>query len=416
MVSTRAAATRRVVVTGLGAVAPVGLSAGECWAAALAARSGITRVQAFDPAPFASQIAGEVKRFEPGRYLSDKEVRRVDRFVQLGLAAAVQAVEDAAPGPSLDPSRAGVFFGSGIGGLGTIEANQRTLLESGPRRVSPFFIPGTIVNMTAGMISMRFGFTGPNLAVATACTTGAHAIGEAAALIARGAADVMVAGGSEAAITPLAFAGFCAARAMSTRNDDPAAASRTWDRSRDGFVLGEGGAALVLESLEAAEQRGARIYAEVAGFGMSADAYHMTQPPEDGRGALAAMRAALAEAGLAPDRLDYINAHATSTDAGDTAEARAIEQLLGDAAGRVAVSSTKGVTGHLLGAAGAIEAVFTVLAIHEGRIPPTANLEQPEAGLLLNLPTSAREQRVRYALSNSFGFGGTNAALLFAAL
>jgi 3-oxoacyl-[acyl-carrier-protein] synthase II len=410
------ASRRRVVVTGLGAVAPVGLSAGECWSAALRARSGITRVLAFDPAPFASQIAGEVKGFDPRRLLADKEARRVDRFVHLGVAAAVQAVEDARLGSEIDPGRVGVYFGSGIGGLGTIEANHRTLLESGPRRVSPFFIPGTIVNMTAGLISMRFGFTGPNLAVATACTTGAHSIGEAAALIARGAADVMVAGGSEAAITPLAFAGFCAARAMSTRNDDPAAASRPWDRGRDGFVLGEGGAALVLEALESAQRRGVRVYAELAGFGMSADAFHMTQPPEDGRGAFAAMRAALADAGLASDRLDYINAHATSTEVGDAAEARAIERLLGGAAGRVAVSSTKGVTGHLLGAAGAIEAVFTVLAIHEGRIPPNANLAQPDAGVSLDLPTSARESRVRHALSNSFGFGGTNAALLFAAL
>jgi 3-oxoacyl-[acyl-carrier-protein] synthase II len=357
-----------------------------------------------------------VKGFDPRRLLADKEARRVDRFVHLGVAAAVQAVEDARLGSEIDPGRVGVYFGSGIGGLGTIEANHRTLLESGPRRVSPFFIPGTIVNMTAGLISMRFGFTGPNLAVATACTTGAHSIGEAAALIARGAADVMVAGGSEAAITPLAFAGFCAARAMSTRNDDPAAASRPWDRGRDGFVLGEGGAALVLEALESAQRRGVRVYAELAGFGMSADAFHMTQPPEDGRGAFAAMRAALADAGLASDRLDYINAHATSTEVGDAAEARAIERLLGGAAGRVAVSSTKGVTGHLLGAAGAIEAVFTVLAIHEGRIPPNANLAQPDAGVSLDLPTSARESRVRHALSNSFGFGGTNAALLFAAL
>jgi 3-oxoacyl-[acyl-carrier-protein] synthase II len=410
-------AARRVVVTGLGAVAPVGLSATECWSAALAARSGIARVQAFDPAPFAAQIAGEVKGFEPGRYLSGQEVRRVDRFVQLGVAAAVQAVDDAGLGTAVDHARVGVYFGSGIGGLGTIEANHRTLLDSGPRRVSPFFIPGTIVNMTAGLISMRFGFTGPNLAVATACTTGAHSIGESAALIARGAADVMVAGGSEAAITPLAFAGFCAARAMSTRNDDPTRASRPWDRGRDGFVLGEGGAALVLESLQSAERRGARIYAEVVGCGMSADAYHMTQPPEDGRGAFAAMRAALAAADVTPDRLDYINAHATSTEAGDTAEARAIERLLGAAAARVAVSSTKGVTGHLLGAAGALEAVFTVLAIHQSRVPPTANLEQPEPGLLLDLvPGTARERRIRYALSNSFGFGGTNAALLFAAM
>jgi 3-oxoacyl-[acyl-carrier-protein] synthase II len=411
------AATQRVVVTGLGAVAPVGLSAAECWSAALQARSGIALVRAFDPAPFPSQIAGEVKGFEPGRYLSDKELRRVDRFVQLGLAAAVQAVEEAALPTTLDKARVGVYFGSGIGGLGTIEANYRTLLENGPRRVSPFFIPGTIVNMTAGLISMRFGFTGPNLAVATACTTGAHSIGEAAALIARGTADVMIAGGSEAAITPLAFAGFCAARAMSTRNDDPAKASRPWDRDRDGFVLGEGGAALVLESLAHAERRGARIYAELIGFGMSADAYHMTQPPEDGRGAFDAMRAALADADLAPDRLDYINAHATSTQAGDAAEARAIERLLGDAAGKVAVSSTKGVTGHLLGAAGALEAVFTVLAIHQARVPPTAHLKHAEAGIRLDLvPDMAREQRVRFALSNSFGFGGTNAALLFAAL
>lgn len=408
---------RRVVVTGLGAVAPVGLSASECWAAALEARSGIARVRAFDPAPFPSQIAGEVKGFEPVRYLSDKEVRRVDRFVHLGVAAALHAVDDAGFGPELDKDRVGVYFGSGIGGLGTIEASHRTLLDSGPRRVSPFFIPGTIVNMTAGLISMRLGFTGPNLAVATACTTGAHSIGEAAALIARGAADVMVAGGSEAAITPLAFAGFCAARAMSTRNDDPGAASRPWDRSRDGFVLGEGGAALVLETLDSAHRRGANIYAELIGFGMSADAYHMTQPPEDGRGAFAAMRAALAAAGVAPDGVDYINAHATSTQAGDTAEARAIERLLGGAAGRVAVSSTKGVTGHLLGAAGALEAVFTVLAIHEGRVPPTANLEHPDPGMSLDLvPGSARERRVRFALSNSFGFGGTNAALLFAAM
>src|SRR5262252_3027492 len=406
--------TRRVVVTGLGAIAPVGLSAAECWSAALQARSGIARVRSFDPAPFPTQIAGEVRGFEPERYLSDKEARRVDRFVHLGFAAAVQAVEDASFGSAIDTSRAGVYFGSGIGGLGTIEASHKTLLESGPRRVSPFFIPGTIVNMTAGLISMRFGFTGPNLAVATACTTGAHSIGEAAALIARGAADVMIAGGSEAAITPLAFAGFCAARAMSTRNDDPATASRPWDRSRDGFVLGEGGAALVLESLESAGRRGARIYAELVGFGMSADAFHMTQPPDDGRGAFAAMQAALADAGLAPDRLDYINAHATSTQAGDIAEARAIERLLGAATSRVAVSSTKGVTGHLLGAAGAIEAVFTVLAIHHGRVPPTANLENPDPGLELDLvPATARERRVAYALSNSFGFGGTNAALLF---
>ncbi len=407
---------RRVVVTGLGIVSPVGVTVTEAWDNVLAGKSGITRITRFDPSRLASQIAGEVKGFDIAQYLSPKEARRMDTFIHYGMAAGLQAWRDAGVNVAgQEAELAGVNFGSGIGGLPLIEATHDELLKSGPRRISPFFIPGTIINMIAGNLSIMLGLKGPNLAIVTACTTSTHCIGEAAKSIRYGDADVMIAGGAEATVTELAIGGFASARALSTRNDDPAGASRPWDRDRDGFVLGEGAGAVVLEEYEHARARGARIYCEVVGYGVSADAYHMTAPSEDGDGAYRCMRNALKDAGLTPDVVDYINAHGTSTPLGDVAETIAVKRLLGDHAKRVAVNSTKSMTGHLLGAAGGVEAVFSILTTHHQVSPPTINLQNPDPQCDLDyVPNSARDMRVRFAMSNSFGFGGTNGSLVFA--
>ncbi|HEU5282385.1 MAG TPA: beta-ketoacyl-ACP synthase II [Burkholderiales bacterium] len=406
---------RRVVVTGLGIVSPVGIGVAEAWSNVLAGRSGLTRITRFDASPFASQIAGEVKGFEVAKYLPAKEARRFDLFVHYGTAAAIEAVQDAGiQADERNAERIGVNIGSGIGGLPMIEETHKTLLDSGPRRISPFFIPGTIINMVAGTVSIMYGFKGPNLAITTACTTSTHCVGESARLIAYGDADVMVAGGSESSVCPLAIGGFSAARALSTRNDDPAAASRPWDKQRDGFVLGEGAGVLILEELEHARARGARIYCELVGYGMSADAHHMTAPCEDGDGARRCMVNALRDAKADPGEVDYINAHGTSTPLGDIAETIAVKRCLGEHAKKAAVSSTKSMTGHLLGAAGGVEAVFTVLSVKQQVAPPTINLLEPDPECDLDyVPNQAREMRIRLALSNSFGFGGTNGTLAF---
>jgi 3-oxoacyl-[acyl-carrier-protein] synthase II len=407
---------RRVVVTGLGIVSPVGNAVPEAWENVLAGKSGITRVTRFDPSRLSSQIAGEVKGFDVAQYLSVKEARRMDTFIHYGMAAGLQAWRDAGVTLAGEAAeRAGINFGSGIGGLPLIEQTHDELLKSGPRRISPFFIPGTIINMIAGNLSIMLGLKGPNLAMVTACTTSTHCIGEAAKSIRYGEAEVMIAGGAEATVTELAMGGFASARALSTRNDDPAGASRPWDRDRDGFVLGEGAGAVVLEEYEHARARGARIYCEISGYGVSADAYHMTAPAEDGDGAYRCMRNALKDAGLAPDQVDYINAHGTSTPLGDVAETVAVKRLLGEHARRVAVNSTKSMTGHLLGAAGGVEAVFTILATHRQVSPPTINLQNPDPQCDLDyVPNAAREMQVRVSMSNSFGFGGTNGSLVFA--
>ncbi|HEX2565571.1 MAG TPA: beta-ketoacyl-ACP synthase II [Burkholderiales bacterium] len=406
---------RRVVVTGLGIISPVGNTVPEAWSSVLAGKSGITRVTRFDPSRLASQIAGEVKGFDVSQYLSAKEARRMDTFIHYGMAAGLQAWKDC--GIALTPENAeriGINFGSGIGGLPLIEEMHDELKKSGPRRISPFFIPGTIINMIAGNLSIMLGTKGPNLAIVTACTTSTHCIGEAAKSIRYGEADVMIAGGAEATVTELAMGGFAAARALSTRNDDPAGASRPWDRDRDGFVLGEGAGAVVLEEMEHAKKRGATIYCELAGYGVSADAYHMTAPAEDGDGAFRCMRNALKDAGLDAGSVDYVNAHGTSTPLGDIAETMAVKRALGDRAGKVAVNSTKSMTGHLLGAAGGIEAVFTILALREQVSPPTINLQNPDPKCDLDyVPNEARKMTIRTALSNSFGFGGTNGTLVF---
>jgi 3-oxoacyl-[acyl-carrier-protein] synthase II len=409
---------RRVVVTGLGIVSPVGIGVAGAWDSILAGRSGITRITRFDASAFASQIAGEVRDFEVGKYLPVKEARRFDTFVHYGTAAAIEAVEDAGiVATEANAERIGVNIGSGIGGLPMIEDTLAILRESGPRRISPFFIPGTIINMVAGNLSIRYGFKGPNLAITTACTTSTHCIGESARLIAYGDADVMVAGGSESTVCPLAIGGFSAARALSTRNDEPALASRPWDRQRDGFVLGEGAGIVVLEELEQARARGARIYAELVGYGMSADAHHMTAPCADGDGARRCMLNALRDARVNPDEVDYINAHGTSTPLGDVSETIAVKRCFGDHARKLAVSSTKSMTGHLLGAAGGVEAVFSVLAVKHQVAPPTVNLIEPDPECDLDyVPNRARETRIRVALSNSFGFGGTNGTLAFRAV
>jgi 3-oxoacyl-[acyl-carrier-protein] synthase II len=409
---------RRVVVTGLGIISPVGNSVPEAWDAVLAGKSGITRVTRFDPSRLACQIAGEVKDFDVSKYLSPKEARRMDRFIHFGMAAAIQAWKDS--GNAVTPETAerfGINFGSGIGGLPLIEDMHNELLKSGPRRISPFFIPGTIINMIAGNLSIMLGTKGPNLAIVTACTTGTHCIGEAAKSIRYGEAEVMIAGGAEATVTELAMGGFASARALSTRNDDPAGASRPWDKDRDGFVLGEGAGAVVLEEYEHAKKRGARIYCELVGYGVSSDAYHMTAPAEDGDGAYRCMNNALRDAGLGSDRIDYINAHGTSTQLGDIAETVAVKRFLGARAGKVAVNSTKSMTGHLLGAAGGVEAVFSILALVNQVSPPTINLQTPDPACDLDyVPNVARKMTIRTALSNSFGFGGTNGTLVFSRL
>jgi len=406
---------RRVVVTGLGIISPIGNSVAEAWSNVLAGKSGIARINRFDPSRLASQIAGEVKNFDVGAYLSPKEARRMDRFIHFGIAAGIQALKDSGLQVTEDNApRVGVNIGSGIGGLPGIEETHDDLLKGGPRKISPFFIPSTIINMISGNFSIMHGLKGPNLAMVTACTTSAHCIGESGRLIEYGDCDVMVAGGAEAAITELTVGGFSSARALSTRNDDPATASRPWDKDRDGFVLAEGAGVLVLEELEHAKRRGARIYAELAGYGMSGDAYHMTAPQESGEGAARCMENALRNAGLNRQDIDYINAHGTSTPLGDLAETVAVKLCFGDHAKKLAVSSTKSMTGHLLGAAGGVEALFSVLAIRDQVAPPTANLfSQDPACDLDYVPNAARPMPVRAALSNSFGFGGTNGTLIF---
>ncbi len=406
---------RRVVVTGLGIVSPVGNGVAEAWSNIVAGKSGIARITRFDASSYASHIAGEVKGFDPARYISAKEVRRFDAFIHYGLAAAVEALKDS--GLDLDRvnrEMVGVCIGSGIGGLPMIEETHNALLAGGPRKISPFFVPGSIINLISGQFSIMYGLKGPNLALVTACTTANHSIGEAARHIEYGEADVMVAGGSEACICALGVGGFCAARALSSRNDDPATASRPWDRDRDGFVLGEGAGVLMLEEYEHAKARGARVYCELAGYGVSADANHITAPCEDGAGAVRCMANAVRNAGINLDQVDYINAHGTSTPLGDVAETIAIKNCFGNHAKKVAISSTKSMTGHLLGAAGGIESIFSVLALRDQVAPPTINLfnQDPQCDLDF-VPNTAREMKIDVALSNSFGFGGTNGSLVF---
>lgn len=404
---------RRVVVTGLGIVSPLGSHIDVAWNAALSGKSGVRLIDTFDTSNHTTKIAGLVSGFDIAPYMSVKEARKTDLFIQYGVAAAAEAVKSAGlDNTKLDLDRVGVSIGSGIGGIDTIESNCKTLIESGPRRISPFFIPATIINMVAGYVSILQGFRGPNIAMATACTTGAHSIGLAARCIVYGDADVMVAGGAEYASTPLAIGGFAAARTLSTRNDEPERASRPWDKDRDGFVLGDGSGVLILEEFEHAKQRGATILAELIGFGMSGDAFHITRP--SGAGAVSSMKNALRDAGIAASDVQYINAHGTSTPVGDLEESNALKTVLGDAAYKVAVSSTKSMTGHLLGAAGAVEAIFTVLALRDQIAPPTINLETPDEGCDLDyVPNQARKMKIDVALSNSFGFGGTNGTLVF---
>jgi 3-oxoacyl-[acyl-carrier-protein] synthase II len=409
--------TRRVVITGLGCVSPVGLSSEESWQAMGEGRSGIAPLTLFDASDLPVRFGGEVKGFDPLRYADRKEARKMDRFVQFAVAAAEEAVAQAALLSSEEnQDRIGVLIGSGIGGIATLEREIQTGMEKGVGRISPFFIPMMICDMASGQVSIRHRFRGPNTCVVTACATGTNAIGDAAALIRRGEADAMIAGGAEAAITPMGVGGFAACRALSTRNEDPPRASRPFDRDRDGFVIAEGAAVLVLEELEFAQARGARILAEVAGYGMSADAYHITLPSPGGEGAARAMRQALHDAGLGPRDIDYINAHGTSTGPNDKNETDAVKAVFGEEAYRVPISSTKSMTGHLLGAAGAIEAMFVVQAIRDGWIPPTINLDNPAPECDLDyVPHQRREHRVRAALSNSFGFGGHNASLVIRA-
>ena len=408
---------RRVVVTGLGCIAPVGNTVAECWSHLLAGKSGIDTIQSFDASSFACKFAGEVKGFDVTQYISEKEARHMDRFIHLGMAAAMQAVQDSGlkTNDALSPdeaARIGCNIGSGIGGLPMIEQTRDELVNRGPRRVSPFFVPASIINMISGHVSIKYGFEGPNVAVVTACTTGLHAIGLSARMIEYGDADVMIAGGAESTVSPLGIGGFAAARALSTRNDDPQTASRPWDRDRDGFVLGEGAGVVVLEEYEHAKARGAKIYAEVAGFGMSADAYHMTAPNVDGP--RRSMMAALKNAGVNADEVKYLNAHGTSTPLGDLNETNAIKNAFGDHARKLVVNSTKSMTGHLLGGAGGIESVFTVLALHHQKGPPTINIfhQDPECDLDY-CANEARDLVIDVAVKNNFGFGGTNGTLVF---
>ncbi|MEN9713052.1 MAG: beta-ketoacyl-ACP synthase [Pseudomonadota bacterium] len=408
---------RRVVVTGLGCVSPVGNTVDESWANLLAGQSGIGRITRFDPSGMNCHIAGEVKNFDLEQYISSKEARTMDKFIHYGVVAAMQAVKDSGlpTGEALgeeEATRVGVLIGSGIGGLPLIEEMHTELTNRGPRRISPFFVPASIINMISGHVSMKFGFKGPNLAVVTACTTGLHSIGEAGRIIEYGDADVMIAGGSECTVSPLGVGGFAAMRALSTRNDDPATASRPWDKDRDGFVLGEGAGVVVLEEYEYAKKRGAKIYAELAGYGMSADAGHMTAPNMDGP--RRAMVNAMRNAGIRPDQIDYLNAHGTSTPLGDVNETNAIKAALGDHAKKTVVNSTKSMTGHLLGGAGGIESVFTVLAVHHQKSPPTINIfnQDPECDLDF-CANVARDVKIDVALKNNFGFGGTNGSLIF---
>lgn len=404
---------RRVVVTGLGVVSPVGIGVQTAWANIVAGKSGITRITKFDPSNFSSQIAGEVKDFDVSQFIPAKEARRMDTFIQYGLAAAIEAVKDSGiEATEENAERIGVSIGSGIGGLRLIEETNDTYDEGGPRKISPFFIPGTIINMISGNLSIMFGFKGPNVSIVTACTTGTHSIGDAARMIEYGDADVMVAGGAEAAITELAVGGFAASRALSGRNDDPATASRPWDKERDGFVIGEGAGVMVLEEYESAKKRGAKIYAELSGYGMSADAYHMTAPNMDGP--RRSMRNAMNNAGVNPDEIQFVNAHGTSTPLGDANETNAIKAAFGDHSSKIVVNSTKSMTGHLLGGAGGLESVFTVLSIHHQISPPTINIfnQDPECDLDY-CANVARDMKIDVALKNNFGFGGTNGSLVF---
>ncbi len=404
---------RRVVVTGLGVISPVGIGVESSWSNLIAGKSGITRISKFDPSNFSSQIAGEVKDFDVSQFLPAKDARRMDTFIQYGLAAAIEAVKDSGiVATEENAERIGVSIGSGIGGLRLIEETNDTYDEGGPRKISPFFIPGTIINMISGNLSIMFGFKGPNVSIVTACTTGTHSIGDAARMIEYGDADVMIAGGAEAAITELSVGGFASARALSNRNDDPATASRPWDKDRDGFVIGEGAGVMVLEEYESAKKRGAKIYAELVGYGMSADAYHMTAPNMDGP--RRSMRNAMQNANVNPDQVQFINAHGTSTPLGDTNETNAIKAAFGDHAKNLVVNSTKSMTGHLLGGAGGLESVFTVLSIHHQVSPPTINIfnQDPECDLDYCANT-ARDMKIEYALKNNFGFGGTNGSLVF---
>ncbi|MFN7965159.1 MAG: beta-ketoacyl-ACP synthase II [Acidobacteriota bacterium] len=406
---------RRVLVTGVGALSPIGLDAESSFRALLEGRSGIGPITQFDCSNYAARIAGEVRGFDVDQFMDGREAKKVDRFVHFAVAAARMAVTDAGLDlEKLDRDRAGVVIGSGIGGLHLLEQQHRIILEKGPRRLSPFLIPGMIINLASGMVSIELGFRGPNSATVTACATGNHAIGDAMRMIQHGDADVMVAGGTEAVISPIAVGGFCAMRALSTRNDEPERASRPFDKDRDGFVIGEGCGVLMLESEEHALRRGARVYAEMAGFGMSADAFHLSAPPEDGNGMIRVMHAGLKDANLQPQDIDYINAHATSTPVGDVIEARAISQVFAAKPTPIVVSSTKSMTGHLLGAAGGFEAVATVLAINRGVVPPTINLGTLDPEIMIDcVPNHARSLEITAAMSNSFGFGGTNATLIF---
>lgn len=411
---------RRVVISGLGAITPVGNSVASAWEAVTNGRSGIGPITEFDCSQLTTKIAGEVRDFDVEEYIPAKEARRCDKFIHYGMAAGIQALQDSGlieNESNVDPERVGFSIGAGIGGIATIEETRLVYENRGARRVSPFYIPGTIVNMIGGNLSIRYGFKGPNLSIVTACTTSTHNIGNAARLIAYGDADVMLSGGAEYATTPTALAGFMSAKATSTRNDDPHGASRPWDEERDGFVLSNGAAMVVVEEYEHARRRGAPIYAELVGYGMSGDAHHMTAPPEDGEGAARCMKIALNDAGINADEVDYINAHGTSTPLGDRAESDAIKTVFGDHAYRLAVSSTKSMTGHLLGAAGGIEALFTILAMRDGIAPPTINLDNPSEGCDLDyVANNARDMSIGTAVSNSFGFGGTNGTLIFRAL
>jgi 3-oxoacyl-[acyl-carrier-protein] synthase II len=407
--------TRRVVITGIGLVSALGIGTPENWAALLAGRSGVSRVTRFDVSNYAAQIAAEVTGFDPLRWIEKKDIKKMDLFIQYAIAASQFAMDDAKL--TVTPAIAndvGVFIGSGIGGFITIEREHEALLKGGPRKVSPFFIPSAIINLASGQVSIRFGAKGPNVATCTACSASAHAVGESYEIVKRGDADAMIAGGSEAAITPMSIGGFGQLRALSTRNDEPARASRPFDKDRDGFIIGEGAGVIVLEELEFARRRGARIYAELVGYGSTSDAFHMTAPSEDGDGARRAMAMAVRKAGIAPEQVDYINAHGTSTPYNDRLETLAIKNCFGDHARAVAISSTKSMTGHLLGGAGGLEAGISALAVFHQHVPPTINLDNPDPDCDLDyVPHESRRMAVRYALSNSFGFGGTNATLLF---
>jgi 3-oxoacyl-[acyl-carrier-protein] synthase II len=407
--------SRRVVVTGVGLVSPLGIGTEANWEALCAGRSGIGPITHFDASQFSARIAGQIKGFDPLRFIDKKDVKKMDVFIQLAIAASQFAMDDAKLSiPAEQATRYGVFIASGIGGFGTIEREHRAFLEGGPRRISPFFIPASIINLAAGQVSIRLGAKGPNSATCTACSASAHAIGDAYEIILRNDADVMIAGGSEAAITPMGVGGFAAMRALSTRNDEPERASRPFDKDRDGFIMGEGSGVIILEELGHAQKRGASIYAELVGYGMTADAYHITAPSEDGDGGMRVMEMAVRSAGIRPDQVDYINAHGTSTPYNDKLETLAIKRLFGEHAYRLAISSTKSMTGHLLGAAGGVEAGITALAVKHQLLPPTINYDTPDPECDLDyVPNTKREAKVEYALSNSFGFGGTNGALLF---